>query len=182
VLRRGRGTARRATGAIGALLVALAAACAAPGPPVLPAGIAELQLPTDAAGLGRIAAEDDAAGRRDRRQAVLDGLNRQLLMAPPAPGLVPELFDFVVALAPRMESRVVSPAWGSYLYTTYQRDLTAEPAGSRPRRTPAELDAVLDRWIEFYQIRANPRLGRPSAESAGFEATQDWRNERRLGR
>jgi hypothetical protein len=182
VPRLGGRDASRARDAIVAMLVAVAVGCAAPAPPVLPAGIAELQLPTDAAGLRRIAAEDEAAGGNERRNAVLDGLNRQLLMAAPARVLVPELFDFVVVLAPRMESRVVSPAWGSYLYTTYQRDLNAERPGSRPRRTPAELDAVLDRWIEFYQIRANPRLARPSAESAGFEATRDWRNERRLGR
>ena len=114
---------------------------------------------------------------------MLDGVDRRLLTAPPADALVPELFDFLCALAPRMEAGSVSPAWGSYLYTTYQRDLdlAAEPPG-HPRRRPAEVDAVLDRWIEFYRIRENPRAARTSAESAGFEATQDWRTERRLGR
>jgi len=164
------------------VLVALAIGCTTSGPPVLPAGIAELQLPTDAATLRRVASEDEATGRIERRRAVLVGLNRELLMAPPDDRLVPELFDFVVALAPRMESGVVSPAWGSYLYTTYQRDLNAEPPVGRPRRTMPELDAVLDRWIDFYQIRSNPRVARPSVESGGFEATQDWRNERRMGR
>ncbi len=162
------------------MLIALAIGCATSGPPALPAGIAELQLPADAAALRRIASEEEAAGRTERRRAVVDGLNRQLLMAPPADRLVVELYDFVMALAPRMESGVVSPAWGSYLYTTYQRDLNAE--AGHARRTMPELDAVLDRWIDFYQIRANPRVARPSLESGGFEATQDWRNERRMGR
>jgi hypothetical protein len=162
------------------VLAALAAGCVASGPPVPPAGIAELQLPADASTLRRIATDDQAAGRIDRRRAVLGGVARRLLTAPPADALVPELFDFLCALAPRMEAGSVSPAWGSYLYTTYQRDLAAEPPG-QPRRTPAEVDAVLDRWIAFYRIRENPRAGR-TAESAGFEATQDWRTERRLGR
>jgi hypothetical protein len=160
--------------------VVLALGCARSGPPVLPAGIAEIQLPADAATLRRIASEEEATGRTERRRAVLDGLNRQLLMTPPRDRLVVALYDFVVALAPRMESGVVSPAWGSYLYTSYQRDLNAE--ADRPRRTMPELDAVLDRWIAFYQIRATPRVARPSMESGGFEATQDWRNQRRMGR
>jgi hypothetical protein len=160
--------------------VTLAVGCATSGPPVLPAGIAELTLPTDAATLRRIALEEEPTGRLERRRAVLDGLNRQLLMSPPADALVPELFDFVVALAPRMESGTVSPAWGSYLYATYQRDLNGEP--NRGRRTTPQIDAALDHWIDFYQIRANPRVARPSLEAGGFEATQDWRNERRLGR
>lgn len=41
---------------------------------------------------------------------------------------------------------------------------------------------ALERSIEFYHVRANPRLARPSMEGQGFEATQEWRTERRLGR
>ena len=103
-------------------------------------------------------------------------------MSPPDDALVPELFDFVVALAPRMESGAVSSAWGSYLYTTYQRDLRAERPDGRPRRTPAEIDGVVAGWIEFYQIRANPRVAPRAAESDGFDALRKWRTERRLGR
>ena len=163
-------------------LVAGVVGCTTSGPPVLPAGIAELQLPADAGTLRRIAAEDEATGRLERRGAVLAGLNRALLMAAPPGDLVPELFDSVMPLAPRTEAGTGSPAWGSYLYRTYQRDLTAEQAKGRPRRTMPEVDAMLDRWIDFYQIRANPRVAWPTVESGGFEATQDWRSQRRMGR
>ena len=156
--------------------------CTAPAPSSLPAGIAELSLPSDAATLSRLAIDEDATGRIDRRREVLAGLNRQLLMPPPDAAFVPELFDFVAALAPRMESGTVSPAWGSWLYTTYQRDLRAERPDGRPRRPSAEVSAALERSIEFYHVRANPRLARPSMEGQGFEATQEWRTERRLGR
>jgi hypothetical protein len=157
-------------------------AAPAPAPSVLPAGIAELVLPSDAATLSRLAIDEEATGRIERRRVVLAGLNRQLLMPPPDGALVPELFDFVTALAPRMESGTISPAWGSYLYTTYQRDLRAERPDGRPRRSSADVSAALERSVEFYRIRANPRVTRPSMEGQGFEATQEWRTERRLGR
>jgi hypothetical protein len=159
--------------------------CAAPSPapaPSLPAGIAEIRLPADAESLRRIAAEEEATGALARRREILAGLNRQLLMAPPENVLAPELFDFVVALATRMELGAVSSAWGSYLYTTYQRDLHAERPDGRPRRPPREIEAALDGWIEFYRIRANPRVPAPSVESEGFEGLREWRNERRIGR
>jgi len=154
----------------------------APPPSPLPAGIAELVLPADAATLRRIAADDDGSGRLDRRRHVVGGMNRQLLMAPPDDALVPELFDFAIALAPRMESGVIDAAWGSYLYTTYQRELQASRPAGHPRRTAADIDAVLDGWVDFYHIRASPRVARPAPEAAGFDATQEWRTERRLGR
>ena len=156
--------------------------CSAPASYPLPAGIAEMQLPADAATLRRIAADEDPSGRLERRRTIVAGVDRQLLMPPPDDALVPELFDFVVALAPRMEAGAIDAAWGSYLYTTYQRELRQDRPDGRPRRTTAEIDAVLDGFVAFYHIRANPRVVRPTAESQGFEATQEWRNERRMGR
>jgi hypothetical protein len=164
------------------IVLAMLLGCATPqGSPSLPAGIAELRLPADAATLRRIASDDDLAHRLDRRREILAGLNRQLLMPPPDDALVPELFDFVVALAPRMESGTMSAAWGSYLYTTYQRELGTERPRGEPRRTAREVEAVLAGWVEYYAIRENPRAGRPVAAD-GFEATREWRTERRLGR
>ena len=165
-----------------AMLLAWIGCATAPPPYPLPAGIAELVLPADAATLRRIAAEDDGSGRLDRRRDVVAGMNRQLLMPSPDDALVPELFDFAIALAPRMESGVIDAAWGSYLYTTYQRELHAERPAGHPRRAAADIDGVLDGWVEFYRIRANPRVARPAPEAAGFEATQEWRTERRRGR
>jgi hypothetical protein len=166
-------------------MVALAVlvGCATPhGGPSLPAGIAELRLPADAGTLRRIATDDDAARRLERRREIRAGLNRQLLMPPPDDALVPELFDFVVALAPRLESGTMSAAWGSYLYTTYQRDLGAERPRGVPRRTTPEIETVLADWIEYYAIRETPRANRPGVASDGFEATREWRTEKRMGR
>lgn len=165
-------------------LVLVCVGCAAPepAPSPLPAGIAELVLPADAAALRRIAADDERSARLDGRRTVIAGLNRQLLMPPPDDALVPELFDFAIALAPRMESGVIDAAWGSYLYTTYQRELHAERPAGHPRRSVVDIDRVLDGWVEFYHIRASPRVARPTPDAAGFEATQEWRTERRMGR
>ena len=100
---------------------------------VAPTGIAQLQLPMDAAAL-RCAADEEAKEKPARRRDILAGINRQLLMPPPDDAFAPELFDFMVVLAPRMESGTVDPAWASYLYTTYQRRLREERPDGRPRR------------------------------------------------
>jgi hypothetical protein len=163
--------------------VVLGVACGPSGPPPLaPAGIAELVLPADGDTLRRIAAEDDPAGRLERRRTVVAGVDRQLLMPAPDDALVPELFDVVVALAPRMESGAVRPSWGSYLYTTYERELRRDRPTGRPRRTSAEIETVLDGYVEFFRIRADPRAVRATPERGGFEAMQDWRNQNRIGR
>ena len=162
--------------------LALGLGCGPSTPPLLPAGIAELQLPADSDTLRRIAADDDASGRLERRKAIVAGVDRQLLMPAPEDALVLELFDFVVALAPRMESGAIDPAWGSYLYTTYERELRRDRPAGRPRRTPAEIATVLDGYVEFFHIRADPRRVRATSERQGFDAMQDWRTERRMGR
>jgi hypothetical protein len=154
-----------------------------PGRPVPPTGIAQLQLPMDAAALRRIAADEEAKGELARRRDILAGINRQLLMPSPDDVFAPELFDFVVVLAPRMESGTVSPAWASYLYTTYQRELREERPDGRPRRPAAAIEPVVDGYIEFYRIRLDPRgQQRPDPAADGFEAVRQWRDEQRLGR
>jgi hypothetical protein len=158
--------------------------CSAQPPPVLlPAGIAELTLPTDSASLQRASAADEAAGSTAQRSDLLAGMNRQVLMAPPDNVFVPELFDFVVVMAPRMEAGAISPAWASYLYTNYQRDLRAERPGGTPRRSTSEIRGVLDAWVEHYQIRAKPGAAAQSAvRDAEFDALREYRDNRRLGR
>jgi len=151
--------------------------------PVMPNGIAQLQLPMDGATLRRIAADEEAKGELARRRDILAGINRQLLMPPPDDVFAPELFDFVVALAPRMESGTVSPAWASYLYTTYQRELREERPDGQPRRPEAAIEPVVDGYIEFYQIRRDPRAQQRSDPAAdAFEGVRAWRDEQRLGR
>src|SRR5262249_10018444 len=156
--------------------LAFLVACAATQPPtMLPAGIAGLTPPTDSASLQRTAAGAEADGDTPPRPAVLAGISRQLLMAPPDDVLVPELFDFVTVMAPRMEAGSISPAWASYLYTNYQRDLRAERPSGSPRRSTAEITVVLDAWVEHYHIQANPRAAaRPTVRDAASEALRDY--------
>jgi hypothetical protein len=156
--------------------------CGPAAPPLLPAGIAELQLPEDAGTLGRIARDEEAGGTITRRRATLAAVAKQLLTTPPADPLVPELFDYLTALALRMEDGVVSPAWGSYLYTTYGQDLARDRPDGRPRRTRTEIDASLDRSIAYFHLRANPEAAAAQRQQQGFEDTRAWRNERTIGR
>ena len=167
-----------------AWLLALLLGCAAPTPPGPPfAGIAELTLPAGAASLRDTAVAEDAAGSVTRRRALLAGVHRQLLMSPADDTTVPELFDVVVALAPRMEAGAISPAWASYLYTTYQRDLRTERPDGAPRRSPAEITVVIDEWVAYYRIQSNPRApGGLSVRDAEFQALRAYRDDRRRAR
>jgi hypothetical protein len=150
----------------------------------------QLVLPEDAATLRRIAAEEEAGGVLVRRRDTLAKLNRQLLMPAPADAIAPELFDFVAAMAPRMEAGTISTPWAGYLYTVYQRDMRQERPLGRPRRSQEEVEAVLDGYVEFFAIRADPRRGAPGAAGTvpadpaaeGYDALRQWRDERRLGR
>jgi hypothetical protein len=154
--------------------------CALSPPPPLPAGIAELQLPRDSRTLTRIAADEDATGSLARRREILAEIARQLLAARPPDAQVPELFDFLAAIAPRMEAGAISPAWGSYLYTTHQQNLARDRPTGVPRPSRAEVDRMVDHYVEFYRLKTGrkPR----TVEDAAFEDMQDWRNERRIGR
>ena len=164
-----------------ALCVGCATGGGAPAPPPIPTGIAQLLLPMDAESLRRVAAEDDPPKRLERRTRIISGVQSQLRMAPVDDALVPEMFDLLVALAPRMESGTVSPAWASYIYKTYERNLAKERPNGTPRRTRVEIDWALGELIAYY--RENPNATPPaSVESQGFEAIRGWRDERRLGR
>jgi hypothetical protein len=166
---------------VAAVLCLVALGCAAPPPP-LPAGIAELRLPRDSRTLARIAAEDDATGALDRRREVLTDVAHQLLDGPPADPLVPELFDLLAALAPRMETGAISPAWGSYVYTSYRQDLVKERPTGIPRRAAAEVGRALDTYVEFYRLRAREGRKPRTVEDAAFEDTREWRREQREAR
>jgi hypothetical protein len=148
-----------------------------------PTGIAQLTLPMDAASLRRVAAEDDPPRHLERRTQIISGVQRQLLLAPLDDPFVPEMFDVLVALAPQMESGTVSPAWASFIYTSYERDLAKERPTGKPRRSRVEIDRALGEMVAYYDIRANPRAAPPaSIERQDFEAIRGWRDERRLGR
>jgi hypothetical protein len=154
--------------------------CVSSPPPPLPAGIAELMLPRDARSLARIAAEDDVNGSLARRREVLTNVAHQLLTRTPPDAFVPEMFDFLAAIAPRMEAGAISPAWGSYLYTTHQQDLVRERPTGLPRPSRAEVDRMVDGYVEFFRLQPGRKLR--TIEDAAFEDTQQQREEHRLGR
>jgi hypothetical protein len=155
-------------------------ACSTAPPPPLPAGIAELYLPRDSRTLARVAAEDDPTGALDRRREVLGEVSRQLLMAPSPDAYVPELFDLLAAMAPRMEQGAISAAWGSYIYTTYQQDMVKDRPTGAPRPSRAEVEKALDGYVEFFRLRQGRKLR--TIEDAGFDDMRGWRDERRMGR
>jgi hypothetical protein len=111
---------------------------------------------------------------------VIAGASRQLLSPAPSDALVPELFDFLTAMAPRMEAGEISPGWASYLFTSYERDLAgARPTGV-PRRSVPEIERTLQDYVEYFRLQAGRKVR--TVEDAAFEDTLGWRNDRRVGR
>ena len=154
--------------------------CLSAPPPPLPAGIAELMLPKDARTLARIAAEDDVTGSLGRRREVLTNVAHQLLTPAPPDPYVPELFDFLAAIAPRMEAGAISPAWGSYLYTTHRQNLARERPTGLPRPSRAEIERMVDGYVKFFRLQPGHKL--QTIEDAAFEDTRQQRDEHRIGR
>ncbi|GIW45679.1 MAG: hypothetical protein KatS3mg077_2961 [Candidatus Binatia bacterium] len=79
-----------------------------------------------------------------------------LLLAPPPPALVPELWDYYLILSERAATGEVSPGWAAYLYTNYFLDLLRDRPSGVPRRDREELRRVLQQSIEYYNIRKRP--------------------------
>lgn len=87
-------------------------------------------------------------------ERVVGEVHRRLYLEPPPPALVPELFDFLMVLWDRKHA--VPLAWASYLYTThYVEAVRARPSGT-PRPSPREMNAEIDRNVEFFYIRTRP--------------------------
>jgi len=106
--------------------------------------------------LRRVAAREQTTADLTQRRAVVTGLHRALLMAPPPDALVPELFDVVTLVSSRVASGEISFDWVAHLYTTYVRDLMAQRPTGSSRRTPDEIRAEIDRYVAFYAIRKRP--------------------------
>jgi hypothetical protein len=106
--------------------------------------------------LHRVAAREQKTADLTQRRAVVTGLHRALLMAPPPDALVPELFDVVTLVSSRVASGEISYDWVAHLYTTYVRDLMAQRPTGTPRRTPDEIRAEIDRYVAFYAIQKRP--------------------------
>ena len=91
-----------------------------------------------------------------RKQAVVAGLSRALLLEPPPDALVPELFDVVTVASRRVASGEMSFDWLAHCYTTYERDLLAQRPSGMPRRSLDEVQAEMDRYTAFYAIQKRP--------------------------
>lgn len=138
---------------------------ARPEPPPLPASAREIDPPFDVATLRRIAAADQARGCIDGRVRVVADVERQLRIGPSERALVPELFDVVLALARRLEARRMSPAWAGRLYGSYRREARIHRPDGLPKRTCADVEAVLDAWVLCYAVDSDPYLVRAPTES-----------------
>jgi len=106
--------------------------------------------------LERIAARDAAAGEIVRRRAVLARVHAMLLMPPPSPGTVEELYDLATLLAYPVATGAISLGWASYLYTSHARDLARDRPDGTPRRTEEELRAELAGSVDFFALRKRP--------------------------
>ena len=135
--------------------------------------------------LARVAAEEDATGgitwrRECRRRGAPAHRRRRRTRS------CPKLFDLLVDTAPRMESGTISTTWGSYVYTTYQRDLLRERPTGAPRRSPPEVTRAVDAWSSSkLQAPGGPEAGhhrgRRLRRDAGPAQRASTRSLRRLG-
>ena len=140
-----------------------ASAPPAPEPFIPTAGYVAFRLPLDEDGLRTVARMDVADGGIAERRAVLAGLHRGLLMDPPADGLVPELFDLITLMAPRMAAGEIRETWAAYVYTTYQRDLVRDRPGGDPRRAEPEIATALADYAEYYRLQAREDVQAPAS-------------------
>ncbi len=106
--------------------------------------------------LARVAAKDEGRAEIGGRQHLLEQVHRRLLMPAPPAAMVPELFDLATLLSSRVASGEISLNWAAYLYSNYWRELSQERPSGTPRRRKEELQAILDRQVEFFAIRKRP--------------------------
>lgn len=104
----------------------------------------------------RVGRQDDKAGDLTRRREVVTRMNRQLLMPAAADGHVPELFDVVTLLTPRVANGEITWPWAAYVYTSYQRDLVGQRPDGTPRRSEAEVLAQIENYVGFYTLQKRP--------------------------
>jgi len=104
--------------------------------------------------LAAIAAAEDASGDLSERRQAVHRVHRMLLVAAPADALVPELFDLLTALSPRVSQGAIDLDWAAYVYTSYWRDLRQRDG--RPRRSPAEIEEEVERYVRFFSLRQRP--------------------------
>lgn len=108
--------------------------------------------------LSRVASSEGDAGSIEQRRRVVAQTNRMLLMSPPPDAIVPEMFDVVTALSSRAATGEMSLNWSAYVYTTYQQDMLRDRPAGEPRRTPEQVEAEVQRLVDFYAIQKRPEV------------------------
>jgi len=106
--------------------------------------------------LERVAAAEESSGVLTERRAAVDRIHRTLLLAAPQDELVPELFDLLGALTPRVSSGQIGLNWAAYVYTSYQRDLARDRPSGMPRRTMPEVETAVAEYVRFFSLRKRP--------------------------
>lgn len=106
--------------------------------------------------LSRVSANEGDSGSLEKRREVVGQMNRLLLMSPAPDAIVPEMFEVVTALSSRAATGEMSLDWSAYVYTTYQRDLLRDRPTGTPARSREQVEAEVQRLVEFYAIQKRP--------------------------
>lgn len=99
---------------------------------------------------------DDAAAIPGVAHATIRRTHALLLLDPAPEPLVPELFDFYLILSERAATGEISAGWAAYFYVNYYRDLWRDRPNGRPRRNRDEVQAELQRQVDFFYVRKRP--------------------------
>lgn len=94
-------------------------------------------------------------------QQSIDLVHNVLLLQPPPPATVDELYDVYLIVSERAATGEISPGWTAYIYVNYYRDMVRDRPDGKPRRSHDEVHAEVDRYVEFFYIRKRPEA-RPS--------------------
>jgi hypothetical protein len=106
--------------------------------------------------LSRVASNEGDPASVAKRKQVVSQMNRMLLMSPPTDAVVPEMFDVVTSLSSRAATGEMSLNWSAYVYTTYQQDMLRDRPSGTPRRSPEQVEAEVQRLVDFYAIQKRP--------------------------
>lgn len=125
--------------------------------------------------LGRVTAREESSGSLDERRTAVAKMHRMLLLQPPNDLLVPELFDLITAVSPRVSTGEIDWPWAAYVYNSYERDLVRDRPQGVPRRTMPEVEAEVQRYVEFYALQQHPGAdGIRVRDLAGQEAGKSF--------
>ncbi|MEO8603718.1 MAG: hypothetical protein ABI629_14185 [bacterium] len=138
--------------------------------------------------LGWVASREEASGELTKRREAVARMQRVLLLSPIDDAYVPELFDLMTAVSPRVSSGAIDFSWAAYVYTSYERDLIRDRPGGTPRRSPADVEKAVHDYVEFYRLQKRPDVdgvrlrdlaGEPEGKSFTLEEIEQAEREGR---